>query len=518
VLVFGAVFIVALFVLSRLTMFAADDAFIHRRIAEHLLHTGHAYFNANERVMVTSSPVWTVLLALLSATHHAEGCVVVFESMCLAAASTLAMLLALAAAAEQPAWLRNLIAAAAVLTTFAVLLESGVQQMETPLAFALLLGGLWLLDVGSEAWLAILVVAANTRYEINLLLPVAVLAAVLLRRMTWKAAGWAAIVWVLSTAWLLWQYGTVVPHTVKAKSIAYLLTMKSTFYALGLGRLVLLVLLLLAVAMAMEWRKLRLPCMLLFVFGLEVCAAYTIRRAFIFPWYIPLARLPLLLGVLLGPVFALRLWVKIAAVGFFCFFGRRTLLPASQEIGAAATGQTWRDQADGVDLRVIDYLIAGRAIEQVCPQARLMTSEIGGLGYGFPGEVLDAFGLATPAALRWHPMKVPEQRSSGEVGAIPAGFFAEIHPDVVVTYPLFSEDLMRHYDRSSYEELLYPSVRVRRGEATPPYWATVIVLVAGKGACPVGALDSAMRAGFGLAPQQPQAARDATRAPDVGQP
>jgi hypothetical protein len=42
----------------------SDDAYIHMRIAHNLLRTGHPYFNPGERVMVTSSPVWTLLLSL----------------------------------------------------------------------------------------------------------------------------------------------------------------------------------------------------------------------------------------------------------------------------------------------------------------------------------------------------------------------------------------------------------------------------------------------------------------------
>lgn len=504
-LVFAAIFITGLLIISRLRMFAADDSFIHRRIAEHLLHTGHAYFNDNERVMVTSSPAWTVALALLSATRYASDCILVFEGLCLAAASTLAMRLALSATEEQPAWIRALIATIATLLTFMILLQSGVQQMETPLALALLLAGLWLLDRQNDAWLAVLLAAANTRYEIYLLVPVAVLFVWLRRRLTRRAILWAAAVWLISSAWLLWQYGTLLPHTVKAKSIAYSLTMQSVFHALGLSQLAVLALGVLCVAMMLQWRTLRIPPVLLFLFGLEVCAAYTLRKAFVFPWYIPLWRLPLLLGILLGPVLSARWWARIVAIWFFCLFTFRSAPAPREEIAAAVTGQVGRDAGDEFDRRVMDYLVVGQAIEHVCPGARLMSSEIGGLGYGFRGEVLDAFGLATPAALRWHPMKVPEQRSSGAVGAIPSGFFAEEHPDVVVTYPLFSEDLMRHYDRTAYALLTYPSVRValaaREGRSIPEYWASIIVLVNRSGACPVQQLDAAIRAGLAAAAQ-----------------
>jgi hypothetical protein len=54
----------------RLRILAADDSYIHLRIATHLMTTGHGYFNLGEKVMVTSSPVWTLLLGLSAWLCH----------------------------------------------------------------------------------------------------------------------------------------------------------------------------------------------------------------------------------------------------------------------------------------------------------------------------------------------------------------------------------------------------------------------------------------------------------------
>lgn len=55
-LAFGliAVGLLLAFCLYRLNGLAADDSFIHRRIALNLLQTGRAYYNLDQRVMVTS--------------------------------------------------------------------------------------------------------------------------------------------------------------------------------------------------------------------------------------------------------------------------------------------------------------------------------------------------------------------------------------------------------------------------------------------------------------------------------
>jgi hypothetical protein len=51
----------------RLSGMAADDSFIHRRIALNYQHLGKPYFNPDQRVMVTSSPLWILLLAVAGA-------------------------------------------------------------------------------------------------------------------------------------------------------------------------------------------------------------------------------------------------------------------------------------------------------------------------------------------------------------------------------------------------------------------------------------------------------------------
>ena len=37
----------------------------------------------------------------------------------------------------------------------------------------------------------------------------------------------------------------------------------------------------------------------------------------------------------------------------------------------------------------------------------------------FPGRILDAAGLASKDALKFHPLKIPQERERGDLGAIP---------------------------------------------------------------------------------------------------
>jgi hypothetical protein len=85
-----------------------------------------------------------------------------------------------------------------------------------------------------------------------------------------------------------------------------------------------------------------------------------------------------------------------------------------------------------------------------------MTSEIGALGHSFHGYVYDGLGLTNPDALKYHPMKVPQARHSGDVGAIPAGYVNEKHPDVIVSYDTFAEAVLRSSAMESYIDRAFP--------------------------------------------------------------
>ena len=74
----------------------------------------------------------------------------------------------------------------------------------------------------------------------------------------------------------------------------------------------------------------------------------------------------------------------------------------------------------------------------------MITSEIGGLGWGFcPNRVYDGAGLVSPSNLKYHPMQVPTERSSGGWGAIPVGAVIDARADYIVSMPIFSEAVAR---------------------------------------------------------------------------
>jgi hypothetical protein len=94
------------------------------------------------------------------------------------------------------------------------------------------------------------------------------------------------------------------------------------------------------------------------------------------------------------------------------------------------------------NLRVTQYRAIGEHLRTGRPETTLLTSEIGGLGWGFyPNRLIDGAALVTPSALKYHPMKVPEERNSGTWGCIPSGIVAETRPTYIVSLPLFTQAL-----------------------------------------------------------------------------
>src|SRR5580698_8233997 len=113
----------------RLRILAADDSYIHLRIATHLMTTGHGYFNLGEKVMVTSSPVWTLLLGVSARLCHGFQAALPLEAASMGLACTMSLLLIFRNLfLDTPrAILLSLIPPAAV---FLILLQSSIQQME----------------------------------------------------------------------------------------------------------------------------------------------------------------------------------------------------------------------------------------------------------------------------------------------------------------------------------------------------------------------------------------------------
>jgi hypothetical protein len=474
----------------RLRILAADDSYIHLRIATHLMTTGHGYFNLDERVMVTSSPVWTLLLGVSAWLSHGFPAALALEAASMGLACTMSFLMISRNLRLDTlrAILLSLIPPAAV---FLILLQSTIQQMESTLAVGLVLAAIYLFDIGNICF---------TRYEYFAVLVVLAGVALVAKRLKLTPAVIAVIVFSVMAVYLVYQYGTLVPNTLRAKAAVYVGSYARTAGSLGLGfekplavlRTCLLLAALIAFATSKLQRRLIVPSAMVAAGALlDLC--YIGKKTLIFPWYRPLASTLIVLGLILSVSgFEGRGWRRYVAVAaLLAFINPMTF---GRELAAYALNNASLDGADKFDIRTIEYLSVGHSIYQECPTAKLMSSEIGGLGEGFEGEILDAVGLATPSAIKYHPMRVPDERSSGDLGEIPTGFVSEMRPDVIVSYDVFAESLLKNPDRSIYTELVYPALPAAE---MPRYtnWNRhrLHILVARSGVCSSTALDARVR-------------------------
>jgi hypothetical protein len=202
---------------TRFTTYAFEDAYITFRYAENLAAGEGFVFNPGERVLGTSTPLFTMLLAVM----RVFGCDI-------AATAGLVYSVCLSLTALAGAWILRRFGHPNLGALFAVLVLWGVGRglhfhgMETTLYTLLMLGAL-ILAFGDRPVIAGLVTgfACLTRYD-GVVFAIALLAFMWIRSrsMPWRAAIAIAAV---TAPWFLfsWVYfGSLLPNTLGAKSSA----------------------------------------------------------------------------------------------------------------------------------------------------------------------------------------------------------------------------------------------------------------------------------------------------------
>jgi len=384
----------------------------------------------------------------------------------------------------------------AVLLVLPCVLLGSDKLMEVALALAILLTGALLHLRGSRWSLAVVGLSVFARPEFAVFFLLFGLEDV--RRLGWREAGRrgaaAALVAAPLVLFLLHYFGTLIPNTIHAKSVVYVMSLSQVLGQLpgdlhapiGLPPLVGGTLWTLAAAGIVRWGVAAedrrgawlVDGAILGIGALVIPIVYLARRVFVFWWYPPLYEVPLalVLGALLMRVRGVRRNVGLGLAFLFPFVPvLLSVLLAASSTHRALEQLTFRRGA-----RSLEYIRLGRYLAEVAPHARLMAAEIGGLGFGFDGKIYDGVGLVTPGALAYHPLKVPEQRSGGNVGAIPAAYIREVDPDIIVGYPLFLTDFLGSdlVSRYSLESLPVFSPQLSKGFPSPlAIWGQRHILV-----------------------------------------
>ncbi|HEY1580738.1 MAG TPA: hypothetical protein VGF82_27040 [Terracidiphilus sp.] len=455
-----------------LRAFAADDSYIGLRIASHLATTGHAWFNSGERVMAGSSPLWIVVVALCVRLFGESPLIFpVLNAVLLALVWALLSLILINSLKTTDAKKRALIYVLALIVTIGLLGYASVGQMETALAICLLLAGVAAYCSGSQWALSFLVLAAFTRYEMVVACFIFLILSIVLRQLRPRAVIAAAAVGALGTAFLLAQYHTVIPNTVRAKAAGYSVThfymamnliwdgpvSAKLFAFISIGWFVLILSLALVLLDLTSATRAHLrdhwPIYTTFAVGLGIALSYFAHPTLLFFWYRPLYTFPIVAFILFCALQKPRspyplLLVLFLAVWSYHFW----MLVAGLAAGRPSVSPDFNEVA-----RVHRYLTVGRVLNTACPDSSFLTAELGGLGQSFRGNIIDGFGLASPEAIQFQPLKVPEERPNGYIGGFSAGIVNLSRPDIIVSYDIFALSFMRSPLVNDYDKVQIPN-------------------------------------------------------------
>lgn len=471
----------SLYLHYQLLPYADDDAYIHMRVARNLWNIGVPYFNKAEAVMASTSPLWILITAPAAALGDFQPLAVAILNalVVVGAALSWALLYGQVTQHRRP---RELVVTA--LVVFFTLASSSIGLMETPLALLLVGWGLLSIVRGGSLGMPLLLAAIGMRPEC---------AAFAIAGGIWKVAqrrSWSAQEILLSVAVLtalLWFqlhfFGALYPHTARAKEIVYNLTGSEFVRALFIGsygawvaKAVIPSVIFAACGMAvvMTLRRKRFsvdtlfrearssPLLVVVLPAIVILAAYAFKLVLVFPWYTPLFLVPLHIA-LVRDLFRVSGQAKVLAMTLFVpwFAMALCIVAGSRNFAYLPFFES------GARARKLGHLGEWLALEH--PGAKVAAPEIGALGLSFPGYIEDTVGLATPAALRFHPLKVPSQRPTGYHGGVPAAFIEQSRPDIVIGLDVFMTDFLNSPVASRYEIRKVPPVleedRARLGSA-----------------------------------------------------
>ena len=423
-----------------------DDAYITMRYSRNLASSGALAYNPPDAVLGSSTPLWTGVLAASTFTGaRPENAAVVLSGV--ADLATIALIVMYGG--------RTFAATAAGLTIAAwpAYLAYGVSGMETSLYVLLVVSFVTALSRGAVGNAAAASALGALCRPDGALLPVLGCAWLAATKSRGVALRFCGIVVVLCTPWLVYAlitFGSIVPASVSAKAAAdvpWFLSLQNlgAYFLTGVYA-PLTALALAGAALAMLegdafWR-LWMLWVGAYVAGMTAANGFTH-----FPWYfVPI--LPVLNAAAAAAVErGCREWMPSRYLTRRRVPGRLALT-AALAIVLLSRAPVLRAHLDAQAAgRETLYASLARELAVVDGRCTVAATEIGTIGYHYPGRILDLVGLVSPEAVR---------RPADEL-------LAEKQPRWVVTYDT-------HFDRraatsQSFIRLYETRTRVRVGEA-----------------------------------------------------
>ena len=388
-----------------------DDAYITFRYARNLAAGTGLVYNAGERVLGTSAPLFAVILAALTRVTGVAVPALAFAlgAACLPACAFVGYRLARRVVGPVLAALFVVAALSphASLDVFA----SG---METPLYLLGLLGALELACRGRDA--AAFAIAAGLFFfhpDAVAAVPALAFSLRLSRgRWPWRPLAIGLAPSAAAAAALLAAYGSPLPQSVVAKRLAYAMpprhawirlqeTVLDTLVAYATpmepALIVLLAAATLALVLAFGHRALAHQAVLaLTLFGVAYVSAFALANPLVFGWYRP----PLALATAFVTVACAARLPRPARVAV------AVLLAAAAALHVATFRPYDPSGREGVYIRAATLLDLG-------PDDTVTAPEIDALGWATRARVLDTVGLVSPGSLEWF------DRPLDAIGAIP---------------------------------------------------------------------------------------------------
>ncbi len=455
----------------RSTPVVIDDAYITFVYADHIAHGLGFVFSPGEHVLGTTTPLYTLLLALLL---RLSGLPVVSAAIAIAAASTgLCMAAGYLLARRFGAGVALAAAVPVLLVLDQSLLTYALSGMETALFTALLLLCALGYALRRDARCGVVLgLAILTRPEAIALAAVLAVYTLVVER----GAGMRRVVRILQSAvlvclpwalWATWYFGNPLPQSVIAKTgdlynpitvaHGHRITVASTALDAHATLLLWAVTCLLAALTAWAWPSFRRGGFAAVVaFGALIAAAQVVAARtghLIYPWYpAPFSPFPLLMGLAaVGAVAArLRRWTRPIGVAVLVGVG----VVAFPTLG---TDVNYGGRVAGLGaLRGQEYRsICARLRPALGPRSVVAASEIGYLGYYCHTRILDTFGLVSPGVTRFYPLPAAET-VPGVTYAIAPAMMRRYRPDYLVTLDAFARrSIMRdRYFLSHYRRIM----------------------------------------------------------------
>jgi hypothetical protein len=477
-----------IFVHIRLYEYSHDDAYIHFRIATHLVEHGQPYFNIGETIKSSSSSAWTVFLGIQYFTLTLigrESYLPVWVALINAFSTWLGAIVYVVVLSKI---LGKKIPVVYVIGFFimyiAILLDSSIGLMETPVALLVVGIAFLLFIINNPLNSTLFGLAVFFRPELVIPLALSQFTTLLTNRSNLiRSFLFFSLGFIPILIYDLVFFRTIVPNTIYAKSKLYELTTtqsavmifpdfvpllgsSSSFIYLSLISLFTSFFILVCLVFISIIKKMRLSgspfidnnlifIIIFFLWCLILTSAYIFSNTFIFAWYAPLYRVPFILAITYFCLTRITKPINNTLIFTTIIF---TLIHLNQFpgviIGAVSNPSVYHGFETGA--RVKQYIALGNELYEKYPNARILTSEIGGLGYGFKGYIYDAAGLISPSAIQYHPMSIPDERSSGLIGSIPVPFVKDTKPEIIATLDVFVESLLRSEIIDDYTIIEFP--------------------------------------------------------------